>query len=173
MNVYGIEVAIKNTPVLDKGFIPMAAFTSAFEASAKNGKDIAVAVERNQGQVAVRRLKIHGTPAMDKADKVYVERTVKMLLWAYGGWKVVVCGDEALGRYIAEAYAPGGARAFDADFMGLFRLRTGGPEFGRLPHRLRRRRKRPQGLRGGGRRARLFRRGGLVSQDQQRPRLSL
>lgn len=118
MNVYGIEVAIKNTPVLDKGFIPMAAFTSAFEASAKNGKDIAVAVERNQGQVAVRRLKIHGTPAMDKADKVYVERTVKMLLWAYGGWKVVVCGDEALGRYIAEAYAPGGARAFDADFMG-------------------------------------------------------
>ena len=65
MNVYGIEVAIKNTPVLDKGFIPMAAFTSAFEAAAKNGKDIAVAVERNQGQVAVRRLKIHGTPAMD------------------------------------------------------------------------------------------------------------
>ena len=55
MNVYGIEVAIKNTPVLDKGFIPMAAFTSAFEASAKNGKDIAVAVERNQGQVAVPR----------------------------------------------------------------------------------------------------------------------
>ena len=122
MNVYGIEVAIKNTPVLDKGFIPMAAFTSAFEASAKNGKDIAVAVERNQGQVAVRRLKIHGTPAMDKADKVYVERTVKMLLWAYGGWKVVVCGDEALGRYIAEAYAPGGARVIFLLFRKYFQF---------------------------------------------------
>ena len=54
----------------------------------------------------------------DRADKVYVERTVKMLLWAYGGWKVFICGDDAIGAYIAETYAVGGAREFDADFMG-------------------------------------------------------
>ena len=118
MNVYGLEVNVKNVPVLDKGYIPMAAFTRAFEASAQNGKEIVIAVERNQGQVAVRRCKIHATAAMEQADKVYVERTVKMLLWAYGGWKVYICGDDAMGAFIADAYREGGAREFDADFMG-------------------------------------------------------
>ena len=117
MNVYGIDVNVKNIPVLDKEYIPMAAYTRAFEQSAKDGRDLVIAVERNQGQVAVRRCKIHGTAAMAKADSVYVDRTVKMLLWAYGGWKVFICGDETLGRQIAEAYKPGGSREFDADFM--------------------------------------------------------
>ena len=117
MLVHGLEVNIKNVPVLDKGYIPMAAFCRAFEASAKNGKEIVIAVERNQGCVAVRRCKIHGTPEMACADKVYVERLVKMLLWAYGGFKIYVCGDDALGKYIAETYVHGGAREFDADFM--------------------------------------------------------
>ncbi len=118
MDIYGIEVSIKNLPALDKGFIPMAAFTRAFEKSAANGRELVIAVERNQGQIATRSIRIHGTPAMERADKLYVERTVKMLLWAYGGWKVVICGDETMGQYIAEAYSPTGARAFDADFMG-------------------------------------------------------
>ena len=118
MNVYGLEVNVKNVQVLDKGYIPMAVFTRAFEASAQNGKEIVIAVERNQGQVAVRRCKIHATAAMEQADKVYVERTVKMLLWAYGGWKVYICGDDAMGAFIADAYRAGGAREFDADFMG-------------------------------------------------------
>lgn len=94
MNVYGIEVNIKNIPKLDPGFIPMSAFTRAFEKSAAGGKEIVIAVERNQGQVAVRRCRIHGTPDKADADRVYVDRTVKMLLWAYGGWKVMICGDE-------------------------------------------------------------------------------
>ena len=55
MNVYGIDVTVKNSPVLDKGFIPMAAYTRAFERSAKDGRDLVIAGERNQGQVAVRR----------------------------------------------------------------------------------------------------------------------
>ncbi len=118
MNVYGIEVNIKNIPKLDPGCIPMSAFTRAFEKSAAGGKEIVIAVERNQGQVAVRRCRVHGTPEMAQADRVYVDRTVKMLLWAYGGWKVMICGDDALGKNIAEAYQPGGSREFDAEFMG-------------------------------------------------------
>ena len=103
--------------MLDKGFIPIAAFCRDFEASAKNGKEIAVAVERNQGQIAVRRFRIHGTAAMREADAVYVDRTVKMLLWAYGGFKVMIGGDEEIGAVIAKAYAAGGSREFDANFM--------------------------------------------------------
>lgn len=106
MNVYGIEVTIKNIPKLDPGCIPMSAFTRAFEKSAAGGKEIVIAVERNQGQVAARRCRVHGTPEMAQADRVYVDRTVKMLLWAYGGWKVMICGDDALGKNIAEAYQP-------------------------------------------------------------------
>ena len=116
-NVYGIEVNIKNIPKLDPGFIPMSAFTRAFEKSAAGGKEIVIAVERNQGQVAVRRCRIHGTPDTADADRVYVDRTVKMLLWAYGGWKVMICGDEALGQTIIDAYKPGGSRVFDAEFI--------------------------------------------------------
>ncbi len=117
MNVYGVSVAVKHVPVLDKGFIPMAAFTRAFEASAANGPELVIAVERNQGQTAVRRCHIHGTPAMMKADTVYVDRTVKMMLWAYGGWKVMICGNEQIGKAVADAYRDGGSRQFDADFM--------------------------------------------------------
>ncbi len=117
MNAYGLEVSVKNLPVLDTGFIPMAAFCRDFEKSAQNGKEIAVAVERNQGQTAVRRFKIHGTPDMAKVDAIYVDRTVKMLLWAYGGFKVMICGDDAVAAIIKEAYAAGGSREFDSTFM--------------------------------------------------------
>ncbi len=117
MKVYGLDVRFRNTPPLDSGFIPLAPFCRAFEASAKDGKELVFAVERNQGCTAVRRVKIHGTPEMREADRVYVERTVKMMLWAYGGWKVSLCGDDEMGKFIAETYARGGAREFDADFM--------------------------------------------------------
>ena len=117
MNAYGLEVSVKNLPVLDTGFIPMAAFCRDFEKSAQNGKEIAVAVERNQGQTAVRRFKIHGTAEMAKADAIYVDRTVKMLLWAYGGFKVMICGDDDVAAIIKAAYAAGGSREFDSNFM--------------------------------------------------------
>ncbi len=117
MKLYGLDIPVKNLPVLDTGYVPMAAFCRAFDKSAAGGKDIAVAVERNQEQMAVRRFKIHGTPAMAEADRVYVDRTVKMLLWAYGGYKVFICGDDEMAGVIKEAYKPGGSREFDADFM--------------------------------------------------------
>lgn len=117
MKLYGLDIPVKNAPVLDTGYVPMAAFCRAFDKSAADGKEIAVAVERNQGQMAVRRFKIHGTSDMAEADRVYVDRTVKMLLWAYGGYKVAVCGDDGMAQVIKDAYRPGGSREFDADFM--------------------------------------------------------
>lgn len=52
MELCGFEVPVKNAPVLDKTFIPMAAFNRAFEQSAADGRDLVLAVEREQGQVA-------------------------------------------------------------------------------------------------------------------------
>ena len=53
------------------------------------------------------------------------------------------------------------------------RARPGRRPYGRLPHRLRRRRIRPQGLRRGGREERLLRGGRLASQDPERPAVPL
>jgi len=42
---------------------------------------------------------------------------VKFLLWAKGGFRVTICGDEEMAGYIARVYSPTGARAFDNAFM--------------------------------------------------------
>ncbi len=117
MNVKGINVVVKNQPVLDPKFIPMSAFTTAFEESAKNGKPVVLALEREDGQITRFETKIHGTEEMREADVLYVERTVKMMLWAAGGYKIYVCGDDAIGEEIKKIYSRGGERDFDVDFM--------------------------------------------------------
>ena len=117
MNVKGIEVAIKNQPVLDPKFIPMYAFSTAFEQSAANGQPVILALERENGQITRLETKIHGTPEMRDADILYIERTVKMMLWAAGGYKIYVCGNDDIGNAVKEIYRLGGERDFDADFM--------------------------------------------------------
>ncbi len=117
MKVYGIDISVKNVPELDSGFIPLSKFAQAFEKSAGGKCPLAIAVERDGGQIAVRKTFIHGTPDMAQADRVYVERTVKMMLWCYGGFKVYIAGSDDMYRFIAETYCKGGAREFDADFM--------------------------------------------------------
>jgi len=74
-------------------------------------------VERSAGLVSVYNTFIHGTPEMADADNYYVDRLVKFLLWARGGFKVYICGDENVYNYIKETYSAKGARAFDFDFM--------------------------------------------------------
>lgn len=115
MNIYGIEVNIKNVPELDKTFAPLSAFNKEFLKTAK--KPLSVAVERSNGLISVFDTFIHGTDDMKDADNYYVDRLVKFLLWAKGGFKVYICGDENIYNYIAKTYSKDGARAFDFDFM--------------------------------------------------------
>ena len=115
MNYLGIEVPVANTPELDPGFIPLGKFFDAFLKDAR--QPLSLAVERAGGEVAVYNTFIHGTPDMAEADRYYVDRLVKMLLWMKGGFKVYVSGSEAMYESIRDAYRPGGTREFDADFM--------------------------------------------------------
>ena len=48
----------------------------------------------------------------------YAERLLKFLLWMKGGPQVLVAGAPEIAAALAKIYAPGGARAFDYDFMG-------------------------------------------------------
>ena len=40
MNMFGLNVPVKNLPVLDQTFMPLSAFVRAFEKSAKGGKEL-------------------------------------------------------------------------------------------------------------------------------------
>jgi len=113
MKFLGIDIPMKNTPALDSGYVPMSVFAREFLKQAS--KPIAIAVERNDGLTAVYHTKVTGTNA--EADKYYIDRTVKFLLWAKGGFCVTICGDDDIADYIAKAYSEGGSRAFDATFM--------------------------------------------------------
>ena len=107
-----------NAP-LDPAYTPMALVLKEFDkgASVYNTK-IVIAVERNGGYVSTYEMNVYpdGTGHDDENFEI-VERVVKTLLWARGGYKITIAGSEVLGRRIAEAYAVGGTRDFDRAFM--------------------------------------------------------
>ena len=77
-----------------------------------------IAVERNKGYIARFEMEIFrdGTGHEEETYGV-CERIIKTLLWAYGGYRVFVCGSRALYERIAKDYSIGGAREFDVNFM--------------------------------------------------------
>ena len=115
MKFLNVEIPVKNLPELDGGFVPLGLFFKQYQKGAK--KPLCIAVERSGGQIGTYETKVYGTPDMAEADAYYVDRLVKFLLWSWGGFKVYICGDEAVGARIRQAYTAGGSRAFDKGFM--------------------------------------------------------
>ena len=115
MRYLGIDVPMKHVPRLDPGFVPFGVWMDAYLEGAK--QPIAIAVERDQGRVSVRRTFIHGTPEMAQADYRYVERMVKFLLWSIGGFRVSICGCSPIAKELQRDYSLTGKRAFDFDFF--------------------------------------------------------
>ena len=114
MERYGISVQVKHVPVLDPDFLPLLKFDQAFLERAD--KPVSIAVERADGQVAACRTRIHGTPEMAEADRYYIDRLVKTMLWMKGGFKIYV-SDKDMFDYLDSVYRADGARAFDWEFM--------------------------------------------------------
>ena len=115
MEYLGVKFDLKNIPALDPGFIPFGVWMDAYLKGAK--MPIAIAVERQEGQISVRKTFIHGTAEMADADYRFVERFVKFLLWSIGGFKVYVCGCSDIAKKLQNAYSASGERAFDYDFF--------------------------------------------------------
>ena len=115
MEFMGFTLPAAHIPALDGGFVPLGKFFRAYEAEASF--PYALAVEREDGLVSVYETALRTEGALDAADRLYVDRLAKMLLWVRGGWKLVSCGSGAAGDYLAAAYAPGGSRDFDRGFM--------------------------------------------------------
>lgn len=109
----GVPCAVKNRPALDAAYLPFAPWRDAYLKEAH--RPVRIAVERQDGQVAVFDTRLRGVT--DPADLRFLERTVKLLLWSVGGWRVRICGCDDLTRRLAEIYGPHGSRAFDASLM--------------------------------------------------------
>ncbi len=114
MNRFHVNVTVKNQPVLDPDFLPIGLWNKAFLETAT--KPVSFALERENGQVAVVHTKLCGTEEYAEADRYYADRLIKCMLWQKGGFKVYVT-DKTVYSQLKAAYAPGGSRAFDADFM--------------------------------------------------------
>lgn len=115
MKFLNVDIPVKNLPELDQGFVPLGLFFKEYSQNAT--KPLCIAVERSGGQVGVYETRIYGTPEMKAADDYYVDRLVKFLLWSWGGFKVSICGDDAVAETIRAAYSENGSRAFDKGFM--------------------------------------------------------
>ena len=115
MNYLGIEASVRNFPELDRDFFPLYKFNHAFLATAK--KPIGVAVERSGGEMASVHTFIHGTPDRIEADRYYIRRLVKSMLWMKGGWRVYISGDRDMCDYIRGCFSADGCQAFDWDYF--------------------------------------------------------
>ena len=115
MNYLGVNYEMQYVPALDPEFIPFGQWADAYRKGAK--KPIAIAIERNEGYTSVWNTVIHGTEEMQEADYRYVERYVKFLLWAIGGFRISVCGCTEIAARLQKAYSEEETRAFDCDFF--------------------------------------------------------
>ena len=114
MQYLGIEYSVQNLPSLDKQFIPFGVWAKAYLKEA--ARPFKIAVERENGLVSVFETKLRGAEFAE-ANYRYAERYVKMLLWSVGGWKVCLCGDDAIAARMQDEYRMGGKREFDVQFM--------------------------------------------------------
>jgi len=103
---------------LDPTFEPASIFhrnyRAAVAASRKGGR-LVLGLERDHGLISRYETTIH--PDADPTTARFVERMVKFLLWARGGWKLYIGGPKAIGDLIRKAYSPRGARKFDCEMM--------------------------------------------------------
>ena len=114
MQYLGIEYSVQNLPALDKKFIPFGVWAKAYLKEA--ARPFKIAVERENGLVSVFETKLRGAEFAE-ANYRYAERYVKMLLWSVGGWRVYLCGDDAIAKRMQNEYRAGGKREFDVGFM--------------------------------------------------------
>ena len=113
-----MNIKLSLTPPLDPGFLPAALFSRSYLANVKaSGKAVPliIGLEREEGLVS--RYETVVNPEPDPDTLRYVERIVKFLLWARGGWRLWIGGPKPLGQFITQTYSRNGARAFDSDLM--------------------------------------------------------
>ncbi len=114
MEILTVDVDLKNVPILDTMFTPMAQWNKGYLEEATEPFIIAVS---SKNHCKVIRTKLRRTPQSFYADRYYATQMVKSMLWIYGGNKVSITGDKDMYDYLCEVFSRSGARAFDVKFM--------------------------------------------------------
>ena len=99
-----------NVP-LDPGFAPMVMEFRAFEEAAEKsgGKKIVIGIERNKGYISTYEMTVFEDGCGHDDDNfAMAERIVKTLLWARGGYKIIIAGSESyqICRIFPLAFSP-------------------------------------------------------------------
>ncbi|OHB76618.1 MAG: transcriptional regulator [Planctomycetes bacterium RBG_16_59_8] len=116
-----ISISPKIEPPLDRGYVPPILWVKAFQQrvdGSGNPQRAALTLEREGG--AISRYETRLLPsggAGDALNNRYMERLVKFLLWARGGYKLRIAAPEGTIRHLQQAYSPTGERAFDHAFF--------------------------------------------------------
>lgn len=117
-----MKTSPRHVSEIDPGFVPASLWTKDFLKLCRatpGSTALAIGMSRPDGTASVfRTMVLPAGPAHDADNLLHVERTVKFLLWARSGHVVSLAGEQAapLVRALQAMYAPGGIRAFDADF---------------------------------------------------------
>ncbi|MEI9866267.1 MAG: hypothetical protein WDN00_17270 [Limisphaerales bacterium] len=91
---------------LDPGFQPAILFNRNYVAAAKSRSAPYrwSSVWKRENKL-VSRYETVVLPDADATTLLYVERLVKFLLWARGGWKLYIGGPKKIGEYIRKSYS--------------------------------------------------------------------
>lgn len=112
------SITLRYPAPLDPGFTPCVLWNREVIAEAHaSGKAVplVIAVEGENGRISRYETVISREP--DATALRFAERTVKMLLWSIGGWRVIIGGPVAVADHIRALYRAGGEREFDASMM--------------------------------------------------------
>ena len=113
---------MKHRPRLDPDFVPAVLWNRSYAAKAAltpGSKPLAIGLDRGDATVSVYRTNVLPQIAENRSLNIrYVERLLKFLLWQRGGYRVLIAGEPEIAEQIRAIYSPGGARAFDHEFMG-------------------------------------------------------
>jgi predicted NBD/HSP70 family sugar kinase len=113
---------MKHRPALDPDFVPAVLWNRSYAAKVEKtpgSKPLVISLERGDSTVSVYRTTVLPHTSENSALNIrYVERLLKFLLWQRGGYRVLIAGEPEIAAAIKTIYSPGGARAFDYEFMG-------------------------------------------------------
>ena len=116
-------VAPRVTPVLDPAFRPAVLATRAFRTLVSATQDavpIGLALEQADGSVFRFDLRVlpESHPQAD-ANRTYLERFVKFILWSRGGWRISIDGPAPLAAHLSSHYRDTATGRFDAELVAL------------------------------------------------------
>ena len=117
-----MDVVPRHRSPIDPGLVPAALWTRAYlDRCAASGRstELTIALRRDDGTASLFTTSVLAAGEEEAATYHHVERTVKFLLWSRGAAEVLLAGPSAerLCERLRTDYAPGGTRAFDAEFF--------------------------------------------------------